>query len=113
MKCASGFTLVELVIALVILGVLVSIAIPAYSSYIAQTKVSEAVSFARVAKLSVSEYYQQTGSFPSSNAQVGLEPIIEGSSVKSMNIESGGVIKIVVEYAHGEMGILTLAPTTN
>lgn len=113
MKHAVGFTLVELMIALAMLGILISIGIPAYSSYITRTKISEALSFSRVAKLSVSDYYQQNGHLPDSNAQAGLEPIIEGSNVKSMNIESSGVIKIVVEYAAGQTGTLTLAPVTN
>ena len=114
MRCVSGFTIVELMIALAIVGILASIAIPAYSGFVAKARLSEALGFSRVAKSGVAEYYAQTGRLPDSNAQAGLGAEIIGSStVKTMSVESGGVIKIVVEYAPGQTGTLILTPAAN
>jgi type IV pilus assembly protein PilA len=71
----SGFTLIELMIVIAILGILASIAIPAYEDYTIRTKVSEGLDLAQTAKLAVSETYNATGGYPSSdpaNASYGL-----------------------------------------
>jgi type IV pilus assembly protein PilA len=67
----KGFTLIELMIVVAIIGILAAIAIPAYSDYTERAKVSELVTLASACKASVTEYYQAQGTFPNSNDAAG------------------------------------------
>ena len=65
MKCRrTGFTLIELMIVIAIIGILAAIAIPAYQNYTIRAQVTEGLSLASGWKTAVSEYYAQNGSFP-------------------------------------------------
>ena len=66
MKKSAGFTLVELMIVVAIIGILGAIAIPAYQDFTVRSKVTEMISGAGACKTSVSEYYQVQGAFPTS-----------------------------------------------
>jgi type IV pilus assembly protein PilA len=70
-KIQKGFTLIELMIVVAIIGILAAIAIPAYSDYTERAKVSELVTLASACKGSVSEYYQSEGVFPTDNDEGG------------------------------------------
>src|SRR5678815_488728 len=70
-KIQKGFTLIELMIVVAIIGILAAIAIPAYSDYTERAKVSELVTLASACKASVSEYYQAQGTFPTDNNAAG------------------------------------------
>ena len=61
-RAAQGFTLIELMIVVAIIGILAAIAIPAYQDYTIRSKVSEGVVGASPAKTAVSEYYVSQGS---------------------------------------------------
>src|SRR4051812_8886619 len=63
-KVQQGFTLIELMIVVAIIGILGGIAIPVYQDYTIRAKVSEPMTFLDAAKVSVSEYYQTVGSMP-------------------------------------------------
>ena len=64
----KGFTLIELMIVIAIIGILAAIAIPAYQNYTIRSQVTEGLSLADGWKTSISEYYAQYGSFPSGSA---------------------------------------------
>ena len=107
----KGFTLIELMIVIAIIGILAAIAIPAYQDYTIRAKVSEGISLASAAKLAVAETYDATGSIPTSNALAGL-PLaasIAGNNVESVTVGALGVITVL--YAASGLG--TNADGTN
>ena len=91
-----GFTIIELMIAIAIIGVLAAIAIPAYQDYIKRARVSEGLVLAAQAKLAVTEYWMANSTFPSSNSVAGLNnaTAITGNSVSSVAVGTNGVITI-------------------
>jgi prepilin-type N-terminal cleavage/methylation domain-containing protein len=64
MKNMKGFTLIELMIVIAILGILLAIAIPAYQDYTVRTKAAECFNLQAPVKLNISEYYISNGSMP-------------------------------------------------
>ncbi|MEZ5542467.1 MAG: pilin [Pseudomonadota bacterium] len=97
MKLQKGFTLIELMIVIAIIGILAAIAIPAYQDYTIRAKVGEGLNLAGAAKLAVSETYDSTGNFPTSQAQAGLPSAasITGAYVSSVTLAANtGVITI-------------------
>lgn len=85
----KGFTIIELMIAVAIIGVLAAIAIPAYQNYIIRAKVSEALTFASQAKTAVAEYYQSQGTLPADNPAAGLATSISGTNVSAVTVAAG------------------------
>ena len=73
MNKQQGFTLIELMIVVAIIGILAAIAIPAYQDYTIRAKVSEPITFADAAKTSVSEYYQSQGGMPAGMSAAGIQ----------------------------------------
>ena len=69
---SKGFTLIELMIVVAIIGILAAIGIPQYQNYVARAQVSEALSLASGAKTAVAEYLNSTGNFPPDNETAGL-----------------------------------------
>ena len=72
MKLQKGFTLIELMIVIAIIGILAAIAIPAYQDYTIRSKVSEGLNMAGAAKLAVAETFDSQGVFMSDNGSYGL-----------------------------------------
>ncbi|MBR9909059.1 MAG: prepilin-type N-terminal cleavage/methylation domain-containing protein [Gammaproteobacteria bacterium] len=68
----KGFTLIELMIVVAIIGILAAVAIPAYQDYTIRTKVSEVLVLASAARTNVAEYYISTGSMPVTTASAGI-----------------------------------------
>ena len=68
----QGFTLIELMIVVAIIGILAAVAIPAYQDYTIRAKISEVIVVAAAAKTTTSEFYLSTGSMPVSTTQAGI-----------------------------------------
>jgi type IV pilus assembly protein PilA len=68
----AGFTLIELMIVVAILGILAAIAIPAYQNYVIRAQVMEGFSLAEGLEPAITEYYYSTGEFPTQEGQAGL-----------------------------------------
>jgi type IV pilus assembly protein PilA len=71
-KVQQGFTLIELMIVVAIIGILAAIAIPAYQDYTIRAQVSEGMSLASGARTAVSEAFQTSGVWPDNNTDAGL-----------------------------------------
>ncbi len=124
MKKQQGFTLIELMIVVAIIGILAAIAIPAYQDYTIRAQVSEGLSLAAGAKAAVTEYYQDRGIFPDSNSNAGLSDSddIIGNYVDDVDVGAGGDGVITVQYSSSgdqkandniDGATLLLSPVTN
>jgi type IV pilus assembly protein PilA len=97
MKMQKGFTLIELMIVVAIIGILAAIAIPAYRDYTVRSQVTEGLNFAAAAKTSVSERFIATGVWPNDNASAGIAPVpadIHSKFVSSVTVSAGGNITV-------------------
>jgi type IV pilus assembly protein PilA len=91
-KMQQGFTLIELMIVVAIIGILAAIAIPAYQDYTIRAQVSEGLSLADGAKTAVAEWFTNKGTFSGAdNAAVGLSSAssIGGNYVGSLTVANG------------------------
>ncbi|MBH6229580.1 pilin [Neisseria meningitidis] len=88
----KGFTLIELMIVIAIVGILAAVALPAYQDYTARAQVSEAILLAEGQKSAVTEYYLNHGTWPSNNSDAGVASTatdIKGKYVKEVKVEKG------------------------
>ncbi|HFA5727973.1 TPA: pilin, partial [Neisseria gonorrhoeae] len=90
----KGFTLIELMIVIAIVGILAAVALPAYQDYTARAQVSEAILLAEGQKSAVTEYYLNHGTWPEDNASAGVASSptdIKGKYVKEVEVKNGVV----------------------
>ncbi|HGN6538568.1 TPA: pilin, partial [Neisseria gonorrhoeae] len=89
----KGFTLIELMIVIAIVGILAAVALPAYQDYTARAQVSEAILLAEGQKSAVTEYYLNHGEWPKDNDSAGVASAskIIGKYVKQVEVKNGVV----------------------
>ncbi|EOD3467035.1 pilin [Neisseria gonorrhoeae] len=89
----KGFTLIELMIVIAIVGILAAVALPAYQDYTARAQVSEAILLAEGQKSAVTEYYLNNGEWPKDNDSAGVasSSSIKGKYVKEVEVKNGVV----------------------
>ncbi|HEZ5675443.1 TPA: pilin [Neisseria meningitidis] len=89
----KGFTLIELMIVIAIVGILAAVALPAYQDYTARAQVSEAILLAEGQKSAVTEYYLNHGKWPGGNSDAGVasSSTIKGKYVEKVEVANGVV----------------------
>ncbi|MCI5140181.1 MAG: pilin [Candidatus Electrothrix sp. ATG1] len=95
-KNSQGFTLIELMIVITIMGILSTIALPSYQDRVIRAQIQEGFNLAEFAQKGVEEYYEKTQKLPADNMAVGLPAAekIVGNYVTGLAITQGGVINI-------------------
>ncbi len=109
----KGFTLIELMIVVAIIGILAAIAIPAYKTYTIRAQESEALGFADAAKVAVTETFTASGAWPANNATAGLavNTTISSKYVVSVTVGASGVITILTGNDIDPAGVGTIVFT--
>ena len=109
-KLQQGFTLIELMIVVAIIGILAAVALPAYQDYTVRAKMSEVMLAASACRTSISEIYQSGGSAPGAN-NWGCE---SATSKYVANVSTSTDGKVTVTTGGGlPAGVLTLVPLKN
>jgi type IV pilus assembly protein PilA len=116
----KGFTLIELMIVVAIIGILAAIALPAYQDYTVRSKVTDGLNLSAAAKLAVAETYASNGAWPATNAAAGVAAAntIISKYTQSVTIGANGVVSVQFTNAMGgnpSMNgmIVTLTPADN
>lgn len=113
----KGFTLIELMIVVAIIGILAAVALPAYQDYTARAKVTEVNLQVSSCKGAVSEFIQSNGSFPADADAAGCSSTAEtkymeaGMKVEDLGVITSGLIRNVATGADGKS--IILQPTTD
>ena len=114
-KLQRGFTLIELMIVIAIIGMLAAIAIPAYQNYTIRAQVTEGLTLADGWKTAIAEYYANTGNWPTQTNLSGT-CISTGKYESQVSVTTGGVILITYgASANTKLAtqVLKLVPYTN
>src|SRR5690606_32865472 len=110
----KGFTLIELMIVVAIIGILAAIAIPAYQDYTIRAQVSEGMNLAAAAKAAVAETFLNRGAAPTNRAAAGMTANAtdtQGKYVSQVQVASGAITITFGNEAHARIDTQTLALT--
>jgi type IV pilus assembly protein PilA len=111
---SKGFTLIELMIVIAIIGILAAIALPAYQHYTVRAQLAEGINLTGVVKPKVQEFYNLKGRLPVNNREAGLpeSKYLIGNYVKSVAVEDGAIHVQLGNKINAKLDgkILTLRP---
>ena len=98
-KLQQGFTLIELMIVVAIIGILAAIAIPAYQDYTIRAQVSEGINLAAAAKAAISESFLNNGEAPIGRVEAGMSP--NDTDTQGKYVASIGITNGVIQVTYG------------
>jgi type IV pilus assembly protein PilA len=113
-KLQKGFTLIELMIVVAIIGILAAIAIPAYQDYTIRAQVSEGMNLAAAAKAAVAESFLNRGEAPLDREEAGMSPTetdTSGKYVTEVLVEDGAIVIMYGNEANAVIDGATLGLT--
>jgi type IV pilus assembly protein PilA len=115
----KGFTLIELMIVVAIIGILAAIALPAYQDYTIRAQVTEGLNLAEGVKTAVADYYAQNGTMPAAVVTtattangLGYTRAPEGKYVSSVDLKANGVVVVTFSNAGGKQANATINTKT-
>ena len=112
-KVQQGFTLIQLMIVVAIIGILAAIAIPAYQDYTIRAQVSEGLSLASAAKAAVAETWQARGIAPTNRTEAGMDGIATNTSGKYVvSVEVDAAANVVITYGNAAHNLIGTPPDT-
>lgn len=111
---AKGFTLIELMIVVAIIGILAAVALPAYSDYTVRARASELIVGVSAARTAIAEYAASEGTLPTGPGQAGIDTARITGKMRSLAISNVAVVTVVGNATEiGEDVSITLTPVLN
>jgi type IV pilus assembly protein PilA len=112
-KLQRGFTLIELMIVVAIIGIIAMIAIPAYQNYLIRAQVAEGLSIVGPVKIAIAEYWEEQGAFPADNNAAALGPpsTYSGNYVESLTVNGDAIVVLYGNRANSEINGQSISVT--
>lgn len=104
----QGFTLIELMVVVAVVGILLTLAVPAYRDYTVRAKAAELLAFAAPAKLAVTEYYLMHGTLPHDTEQAGITTNVRSDYITAIDYNNDQMV--ITAQIDGHDIIMTLTP---